>query len=185
MSPPWKRWKKPWTRQQCEQRYVQGDRIFLKDLAVESGVSERQLERWSAEGEKPWPKLRREFGGELAAATTKKAIEKISEKASDEFSNLTFEHLEAYRIYRQLATIYGNFLLEKANSNPLELSKLPAYAINFWSLALDRSIQGERKAAGLEYEDVNKAIQFLQSLGYEIVDPTQQNQADTEAQAED
>lgn len=164
---PWKRWSQPWTREQCGRRYIEGEPIGLRTLEGESGVSVKTLERWSVKD--LWVKRRAECEGKVRAVTA----ERIAEEIGEELSELTVQQLAACKTYRELATIYGDYLLTKCKDNPAELLRIPATAVNFWSLILDRAIGMEREAAGLRYEDVNKAIQFLQSLGYEIIDPTQ------------
>ncbi|MGL4620017.1 MAG: hypothetical protein ACRCZS_13300 [Chroococcidiopsis sp.] len=183
----WKKWKeKPWVLEQCRDRYVRGLTISIAALSVESGVVKRTLERWSKRED--WVEQRRQYQALMSASTDQKSIEKTSEKLSDEISLLATEHFKAHKSVRRLAEIYLNFTttrieqkLENVKSNPeyleAELKSISPVVLNFWSLILDRSVKGERVAIGMDYEDVNKAIATLTSLGYVITDPTAQQNA--------
>lgn len=179
----WKRWKeKPWKIEQCRDRYVRGLTISIAALSAESGVVKRTLERWSKRED--WVEQRRQYQASMSAITDQKSIEKTSEKLSDELSDISKEHFKAHKSVRRLTEIYLNFLtdkIERSLDNPeyleAELLKISPIVLNFWSLILDRSIKAERVAVGMDYEDINKAIATLTSLGYVITDPTAQQNA--------
>lgn len=55
----WKEWAKPWSHEQCEERYVLGSAIRLKDLNKVSEVPLSTLLRWSAS--EHWVALRKAY----------------------------------------------------------------------------------------------------------------------------
>jgi hypothetical protein len=165
----------PWTKEECRDRYVRGSQISLRQLASDSGNSRKTLEDWSRFDVPKWSEQRREFQGEARVRGDHKAIENISDRTS----NLTVQHLDSYQSARRVVDTYFAFLnrrIDEVKDIPerleAELKSIRASNINFMMLSLERAINGERTAAGLEWENVPKAIAFLQRQGYQIVDPT-------------
>jgi hypothetical protein len=178
---------RPWTQQECRDRYVRGTKISLKELAVESGNSYKTINNWSRFDEPRWSIQRKTFEAEVRS----KSDNKILEKTSDLTSDLAVEHLNSYQSARKVADAYfqwQNQRIEEVKGVPerleAELKSIRASNINFWLLSLERAINGERLAAGLEWENVPKAIAFLQKLGYVITDPSLPPATDAEAELE-
>jgi hypothetical protein len=165
----------PWTKEQCRDRYVRGSKISLKQLAVESGNSYKNINNWSRFDEPKWSVQRKSFEAQVRLECDNEIVKKTSDRTSD----LAVEHLNSYQSARSVVDAYfqwQNRRIEEVKEIPerleAELKSIRASNINFWLLSLERAINGERLAAGLEWENVPKAIAFLQKLGYEIVDPT-------------
>lgn len=177
-----------WTQQDCEKRYVEGEEITLKELADLSKVPLSTLKKWSAKGH--WQTVRSNFQKQLTQQTREKTIEKTSDRLSDELSELTLEHIEAYRICRLIACIRGKHVLKKLEAafpdsdeesdDPVAaefaevrkteaLQTIDVSVLNFLSLVIDRSVRGERLAAGLDYEHLNKAMATIEQAGLQVV----------------
>lgn len=166
----WDDWQKPWTKEQCRRRYVQGDDdIAIRQLAKDSGVPRATIEGWTR-AEK-WFEQRQTFRGKLNARIDEKVIEKIGEEVAIEISNYSKKHVEVCDTFIGVAEYYINRLLVMLRSGELSIDKLDGFKHNFMSLSLDRAINAQRAALGLEYEDVNKAMRLLKSMGYEVTEP--------------
>lgn len=175
---------KPWSKEDCRDRYVRGSKISLQQLAVESGNKYKTINNWSRSDEPKWSVQRKSFEAEVRLKSDHKAIE----KTSDHLSNLTTEHLKSYQSGRKVIDTYFAWLngrLDEVKAIPerleAELKSIRASNLNFMLLGLERAINGERTAAGLEWENVPKAIAFLQRLGYTITDPSLPPESDAEA----
>ncbi|MBD2019300.1 hypothetical protein H6F43_03770 [Leptolyngbya sp. FACHB-36] len=177
-----------WTQQDCEKRYVEGEEITLKELVDLSKVPLSTLKKWCAKGN--WKTARSNFQRQLTQQTREKTIEKTSDRLSDELSELTLEHIEAYRICRLIASIKGKHALKKLEAafpasdeesdDPIAaefaetrkseaLKAIDVSVLNFLSLVIDRSVRGERLAAGLDYENLNKAMATIEQAGMQAV----------------
>lgn len=177
----WKDWDKPWTQEQCQQRYVQGSRIGLRALAAEGDRSKKTVEDWCAAGK--WVQERDRFQQNLQREIEQQTREKLAAELGEEYQQLNTEHFSSFKASRQLAALYFKMsarrlaYLQKIGSESeltAALENLSPVNANFWSLILDRAVRGERVASGLEYHDLNKAIDLLRQHGYEISDPTAQ-----------
>lgn len=166
MSDFWDKWAKPWTREQCDRRYVQGNpAVSIRALVHDSGVPKSSLEVWSKQDD--WKTRRRQYQDKLRTQTEEKTIEKTSDRLSDELSDIAVEHFKAYKLYRQLSEIQASYLMRQCEQQDdpdlveRTLKALNPIAINAWSLVLDRSIKGERIALNLDKqgEDPNKIIE--------------------------
>ncbi len=170
MSDFWCNWKKPWNREQCERRYVEGEKIGLRGLSALSGVSDRQISRWSRQGN--WTEARLQFVAKLTAKTREKAIEKISNDRSEELRKLSEEHLKGYQTMRRVANVFFAKVASKVSSNSDEVFKIPSGECQKWAIVFDKAVQGERQATGMDYEDLNLAIAALERHGYQVFDPS-------------
>lgn len=156
-----------------------GDRISIRDLAKDSGVPRKTLERWSTQDS--WTTRRGQYNSQTRAKVEEKTInriiEKTSDKVSDEIASVQAEHAENYRAFRDLVMLKVKYIVRQCNQDqPLErfeaqLEKLNGLSLNFLSLVLDRSVKGERTALGLKYSDYNTAIEVLTSAGFEVIVP--------------
>lgn len=175
--------KRVWTKEECRDRYVHGLQISLKKLAIESGNSAKTIEDWSRHDTPKWSEQRRQFQGQARVDSDNKAIEQISEIKA----GLATEHLRSYQSARRVIDTHFNWFNERINAVKhiperleAELKGTRKSDLNFLTLSLERVINGERTAAGLEWENVPKAIAYLQRLGYQVVDPTIESSNGTE-----
>jgi len=150
----WKKWKLPWTHDQCRRRYVEGgDNINLRRLADDSGQQKRTLERWSTK--ELWVDQRRQYVGSLSVATQQKTIEKTSEKLSDELSEIAATNYKIHRLARDYAASIFQIKaqhMQVVRQMPLEqqldaIRLSDARELNYWSMILSRATQG---IAGIE-----------------------------------
>ncbi len=177
-SAPWKRWKKPWSIEQCRGHYVHYEgRIDYKILAEHSGVPVGTLKRWSTKDpDGGWAVQRERHKTNLRPEIDRKVIEKTSEIIGNELAELAAEHFKLHKSARQVAALYFNMkakILSQAQFEGLdalvkEFEKTNSKDLNNFSLVLDRHTKGERIATGLEYEDINKAIAAVNRAGYEV-----------------
>lgn len=163
----------PWSKEECRDRYVRGTAISLRQLAPIAGIPLNTLTCWCRKD--GWVGQRKQVQDKLTAETDHKTIEKTSDRNSD----LAVEHLNSYQSARRVIDAYFRWQsqkIEEVKDIPerleAELKSIRPSNINFWLLALERAINGERLAAGLEWENVPKAIAFLERLGYVVADPT-------------
>ncbi len=168
----------PWSKERCRDRYVHGQKIGLRALAVESGVSFKTLTEWSAKDD--WPGQRKHFQDNLRTETDKKVKSKLSITRAE----LSIEHFESHRQVRRVAQCLLGIIEDKVQqiqSNHPELvdpeqlqqtvKQLFSHVgnINQLSMVIDRAVEGERVAAGLEYEDLQKAAAALRRHGFDVV----------------
>ena len=141
-----------------------------KQVASELGLNPKTIERWLK-----IPEFKEAIAN-LQSKTLTKMVDKTADKMSDEFSEITLEHLKAARTYRKMSEAVAKLGVSQLIKNPGVIDELlvKANVYNAWNLILDRSIKIERTALGLDYHDVSLAIAFLQRLGYEVSDPTLQ-----------
>jgi hypothetical protein len=167
----WDDWQKPWTNEQCRDRYVRGTRIAFPELATLSGCPQGNINRWANKHpEGTWKEQRDRYLREKRSQTDLKAIAKTSEKLSDQISDLTVSHFEGYSLLREISLTYLNQISDRLShpETAEQLAQLNPLALNLWSLIIDRSIKGERAVLGLEYEDLNKAIAAVEKAGFEV-----------------
>jgi hypothetical protein len=180
----WKKWQQPWTRSQAARRYIEGnDNVALRSLATESGISRRTLEEWSREDE--WVEKRRQFCGRLVVATTEQAVEKTSQRLSEDFSNIAIANYNAHRLVRDYAiAVFQVKAADMQNilqSNPSDRmamlkSNHSPHEMNYWSQILMRATQGIENATGLPYYiNINTAAQKLNSAGYVVMEATEES----------
>lgn len=176
----WDDWQHPWTEDQCRQRYVEGPKITLAQLAKLSGRSKGQLGDWSSAA--GWVNARERFANSVRIETQQKTIDKLSDALSDEHAKVLTQHYQAQSQARQLAAIYFSTLtklISREHQRGVDpeglmrhLETNRAIAANTWSLILDRAIKGERVAMGIEFaQDLDAATRALQAAGYEIIPP--------------
>ncbi|AFY60101.1 hypothetical protein [Synechococcus sp. PCC 6312] len=168
----------PWSKEQCRNRYVHDSKIGLRALAVESGVSFKTLSEWSAKDD--WPGQRQQFQDNLRTQTDKRVESKLAMSRAE----LSVEHFESHRQARRVAQCLLGIIEDKAQQvqsnhpelvDPEQLQEtvkqlfLHVGNINQLSMVIDRAVEGERKAAGLEYEDLHKAAAILRRRGFDVV----------------
>lgn len=141
------------------------ENVTLKDVAKEFNIPVSSIYIWSKEG--LWKESRKNFLEEYHSESKKELIEESAKKFAGIISDLAFEHFASYRSTRVLAEkFFNNSLLESQN---LGFSVVDVNKAESWSRILDRAVKGERQAAGLEYEDLSKAIQEIERSGLTVV----------------
>lgn len=185
MNQYWKKWNKPWNKQQCEQVYIQGG-MSLRQLATESEVPERTVARWCSQG--GWVQKQQQFDVTLAAKTSQKFIEKVSENRASKLSEIATEHADTARELRQLARLIiqtktRELLEAKAEGKTEFTNKINSFYsnsqnLNYLSLCVSRALQDEARATGLAYAvNADAAAAYLESLGYQVLDPSNEGEA--------
>ncbi len=129
-------------------------------VASELGISERTLFRW-----KKLP----EFDA-AASKIGKTTTQTVIEETAADLSDLALEHLQAHKAVRALASKALLAYQQKLDAGA-DVEELNVRQIALWSTMLDRHIAGERVAASLDYLNVDKAIDYLTSQGYQVSIP--------------
>jgi hypothetical protein len=145
----------PWSREQCRDRYVRGERIGLRTLQDLSGRGLSTLGEWSKAED--WTGQRERFHDERRTRTDELIIEKSAESISDELAAIAATHYESYKGLRE-------------HAETLVRSTVDPELLNALSLIVDRSIKGEREARGMKFQDINEAIKAVRRAGLEVVD---------------
>lgn len=167
--------KEFWTREECRIRYVQGERIGLRALAKVSGRAHSVLCRWSSKDR--WTEQRGQYEGRMRANLEVKTIEKTTEILSDELSKINEEHIKGLEFYRKLALQCTQTLatelaaLEKSGRFKLTKDKDFALVLQKYAGVHMDAINIERMALGMQYLDLNKAIEATKKAGYDVVEP--------------
>jgi hypothetical protein len=184
--PAWDNWKKPWTKEQCRRRYVEGgDDIGIRELSVQSGRARSTVQRWSAEEVDGlnWFSQRVRFRSQLSTVTQQRTIEKTSERLSDKLSEIAIANYEAHRVSRDFARLVIEskmqlFVEALQPDLPIE-QKIQIHKnnsgaeANHWHQILARSTSAIAEVTGLiNYVQADSAAKVLISKGYEIVDPS-------------
>lgn len=181
----WDKLPKPWTKEQCRRRYVEGgDNIGIRGLADASGQPRTTLGRWSSEGD--WVGQRSQYSDRVVTATQTRTVEKVSEKISDQLSEIAVANYERHRLARDYAAKIFDIkarLLAEIQNLPLaeKEASLAKYhsgsEMNYWSQILKRSTDAIESVTGLKYfVEINAAAGRLEKEGYEIVDPSNEQE---------
>ena len=183
----WDALPKPWTKEQCCRRYVEGgDDIGIRGLVEISGVSKGNLCNWSIEGRDTecggWVEQRLKFESDIREATRQKTIAKTSDTNSADIGKI---RADCYNPHKQLVRYVSWIIqqkikklksLEGASDAVIdqEMKKNHnGYEINYWSLILTRSTDSLYKLTGMEYDtNINAAAAKLESEGFIISDPS-------------
>ena len=180
--------RKPWTKEAAENRYVQGDRISLVDLAKVSGLPLGNIRMWCDKEE--WVNRRSEYQIHLRSRTHEKTIEKTSDRLSDEFSDIASTNYKAHKLFRD----YVLGILQIKARHLQKIQKLPedeqnkaveeqhkSHVMNFWNQMLARSTEGISAATGLNYHiDVNASARRIEKEGLIISNPLDYEEEENE-----
>jgi hypothetical protein len=160
---------KRWSKEQCRRRYVEGDRIGLEDLAIESGVSIATLKRWSCSEEVRWPNQKRRFDTEVKLLSHKKSVDRVSGVLAISNEQVIAKHLKIAQTLQNLSNNFLNSVMVKINSI---LTGVPEPEQNQQLLELLIDIAGRCPLA--VYSDMARlAIQIeRQALYLDLADPT-------------
>lgn len=181
----WDNWTRPWSREQCKIRYVQGDRASIRQMVLYSGRSKSSIERWREEDR--WEDERGQFQEKLKTVTQEKTLEKASDKLSDELSEVAIANYKAHKLARDYALAVFQIKarhLKKIQSLPEEqqfdaLKSHSASELNYWSLILARSTQEIANSTGLAYYiNINTSAKKLEQEGYVVLDPRQDEESE-------
>lgn len=183
----WEKLPKPWTKEQCRRRYVESDDdIGIRPLAEISGQPKGTIEVWVRR--ELWVEQRRQYRDTLRSTIQEKTVEKKSQKISDELSDIVAKNYEVHKLVRdyvaKLIEARARQLAEdlklEGESKRTALKQHNAVEINNLSQALHRSTTAINEVMGVRYYvDINTAIDRVAREGYEIVDPSKEDDEDT------
>jgi hypothetical protein len=185
-----------WSKEECERRFIQGEKITLPALSKASTVKLSTLKTWSTKGQ--WIAKRETFRAELAVATHEKTIDALSTKLAD----LEITHATAYATIRDCAMAKVNALKVRIDLVAKQAKLMPGIAteslgdeavqserqaqataqgdairdsdvldLQALTNVVDKCIRGERMVLGAEYEDLNKAVAAIVRAGLEVKVP--------------
>lgn len=179
----WENLPKPWTKEQCRRRYIEGDdSIGIRPLAEISGNPKTTIELWVRKEQ--WVEQRKQYRNKLRLTIQEKTVEKTSEKISDELSNIVAKNYEVHKLARDyVAKLIEARARQLAEDLKLEDSRKQAalkqhnsVEINNLSQALKRSTDAINEITGLQYHiDINAATDKLTREGYEVIDPSKED----------
>jgi hypothetical protein len=161
-----------WKKEECRVRYVQGEPISLKALALEANYSFSVLSTISyREG---WVAQRKEYQRKLDEITLAKTLDKTSDLRSDRLVVVNEQHIESLTKTRLTAESFLTTLIMSLRDLP-QGDRAARLVDSQFSLAVQRysntilnSIQVERIALGLKYLDVDVAVNELVKAGFEV-----------------
>jgi hypothetical protein len=120
---------KPWDRETCRRRYVEGAAIGLRPLAELSGVTFGTLRNWSRRDDldpknRPWPEQREHYIHEVRSTSRQKSLETITDQYAEQNTKALEQHIELSGKMRRLANIYLDAASTKINrfTNPEKVS---------------------------------------------------------------
>lgn len=161
----WDSLEKPWTKEQCRDRYVQGSQIGLRKLAEVSGRRQNKLFEWSRKSD--WPKQRKQFQSESQAKRDEAAGDAIAARNAEilsrhyaNFFDLEILGMSIAGIAQQCADSFAN----QDSPDPYRVQALASAASQAGSV-LTMAIKGQAEACGLAYEDLNAAIVAIRRGG--------------------
>jgi hypothetical protein len=188
----WSQLSRPWTIEQCRDRYVMGMRISLRALSKVSGVSAETISKASSRDR--WTDQRAEFRAtvniktfdivsaqiagktaEILTAHYERELDLFNyisraAKLADKYTDQGITRLEEFE---ELKSELGGEELDKEEElnayNPYRLQALMA-SLNLAQTALSSAIDGQRKALGLDYADINYAVSSVRRAGLEVVE---------------
>lgn len=176
----WENLPKPWTKEQCRRRYIEGDdNIGIRPLAEISGNPKRTIEVWVRKEQ--WVEQKKQYRNKLRSTIQKETIEKKSKKISDELSDIVAKNYEVHKLTRDYVAklieararqLAEDLRLEDSRKQ-LALKQHNSVEINNLSQSLKRSTDAINEITGLQYYiDINAATDKLTREGYEVIDPT-------------
>lgn len=176
----WSSWAKPWTKKQCERRYVEGDDdIPLRQLIIDSGRNKVTIEKWSRD--ERWRDRRKKWRSNLVEQTRVKALEKTADILSDEVAAIATANYTVAKMFRDYARVRMQIYmkdLQRILTLPEDqqmkaASNHPTVTINMLGKIASRAMADIAANTGLKYEvDVNAAIVRTEQEGFVVVDPS-------------
>jgi len=112
---------KPWSRETCRRRYVEGSPIGLRGLSKLSGVSFGKLTEWSRKDKldpenRTWPKQREHYQVEIRSKSQQKSADAISDKYAEQNAKAIEQHIDLSSRYRDLTGVFLSAISTKVNS---------------------------------------------------------------------
>jgi hypothetical protein len=177
----WDTLEKPWSREQCRDRYVRGFKIGLRGLAEISGVSVGTLNRWSSKDQEnlSWPEQRNLFDRSVITKTITKVDEAVGDAVAGENAVIIRTHYEAFgevltlgRGLTAIAQKATNAMKELSAIDPYKLQALASSSSQAANI-IKTAVDGQRQALWLDLENINVAIGIVEKHGYCVseVDP--------------
>lgn len=198
----WKDWEKPWTEEQTKQVYIQSVKRFtIDDIVKAAGVSKTTFYNWQKTREEDWAQLRDEYFKKLHLKAQEASIKKSAEYLAKEFQKQLDYHFESARNYNEVLRIhslglklefqqyYQDFIDKKINLEKFvaKIKSLKGIEMLNFATALQRLIESERQALGLDYyQSLDKSTQALESAGYVVMSKEDYDAvvSDTDAESE-
>jgi hypothetical protein len=194
-KPIWEKTPKPWPRDICRQRFVFGDKITIKELAILAKVPLGTARRWSFSekvGSKrsPWPEQR----DHREQKTNKTVDQKIEEASAIAVSRVValndptekmIAHLTALEKTREVAvnfvSLYHKIVFAIENGTSISDAEQKAFAFQLkvggktplgtHINALQMAIAGERQVLRMDYDRPEVLMAAAQKMGYLLIDP--------------
>ena len=140
-----------------------------------SNVNLSTIGLWCSRGN--WKAERDRYQIALRSETEAKTIEKTSDRLSDELAKLNEEHIKGSELFRKMAQQFAGILAtEIQNCSPEgRVKKLTdkefTLAINRYANVFATAVALQRQATGMQYLDINTAIEQVTRNGYEVSEP--------------
>ncbi len=186
-STNWENLPKPWTIEQCHDRYVMGTRIGLRELSKVSGVPFSIVANVSRESK--WANQREEFTTKASHKTIDIVSSQIAEQSAEILKNHYAAELEVFEVGKDLvalAKLYAKSIRDRfqelientpdsaedgehPKGNAYELQALTS-SLKSAQDTIEGAINGQRKALGLDYSDINYAVSSVRRAGLEVVE---------------
>ena len=169
---------KKWSLDKCEIEFLSlegkmSERVI--ELSKRSKLSEPTIWRYYRKGN--WKQKVEDFDRDMIAAVTQKTIDKTSDRLSDELAKLNEEHIKGSELFRKMAQQFAGILAtEIQNCSPEDrVKKLTnkefTLAINRYANVFATAVALQRQATGMQYLDINTAIEQVTRNGYEVSEP--------------
>jgi hypothetical protein len=112
---------KPWDRETCRRRYVEGTAIGLRPLAELSGNPFPRLRDWSKKDKtdaqhRSWPEQRSQFVNEIRTKSEQKSADAISDRYAEQNTKAIEQHIDLSSRYRDLTGVFLSAISTKVNS---------------------------------------------------------------------
>lgn len=121
---------KPWSRETCRRRYVEGTAIGLRGLSKISGVAFNKLTEWSRKDKldpenRTWPKQREHYQVEIRSKSLQKSTDAIADLYAEQNTKALEQHIKLSTSQRDLAGVFLSALSTKVNEimQPDKVSK--------------------------------------------------------------
>lgn len=166
-----------WKEQDCRDLYVrQEKRVSLRGVAEISGNSYEVVKGWADRGD--WSKDREKYQEEFKRERDRLAYEAAAREDGVKLRALSSVHVQGAEYFRKMAlemTAFAVDEFEKARSQDTTKALRLVIAADFRGLLRDMSavhaqaIAIQRDATGLEYQNLNKAMEAVIRAGYDVV----------------
>jgi hypothetical protein len=112
---------KPWSRETCRRRYVEGAAIGLRPLSALSGVNIASLRGWSQRDKtdpehRSWPAQREQWIHDIRSRANEKSAQALSDKYAEQNNRALEQHIELSEKLRGMAGVFLSAASTKINS---------------------------------------------------------------------